>query len=285
MIQKFTLPLAFYDCSDACYRKADVQVTRAMRFAEGDTDHALLRSILSLHLRPRRQRTAPYPLKKLDVERLRSTVVRNELRAALRDGLEPSDDDSSLESKAQKLFTKIYEYSELVLKHPRRRHADWFDDNDQEIRRLLYERNVARQALLSGGSRGRYCKLKATAQRRLRGMKDTWWKVLAEEMETLFTSGDSKAFFAAMKLLYGPRGSTTGPIKSKDGQTLMTDRPAILERWQEYFSDLLNQTSSVDVGAVEEIPRFPVLPDLDKPPSLIEGNRSIPKHPVPMVFL
>ena len=29
----------------------DIQVTRAMRGAEGDTDHALLRSILSLHLR------------------------------------------------------------------------------------------------------------------------------------------------------------------------------------------------------------------------------------------
>ena len=73
------------------------------------------------------------PSKNLDVERLRSTVKRNELQVALHVGPEPPKDDSSIESKAKKLFTKVYECSEQILDHPRGRHKDWFDDNGIKI--------------------------------------------------------------------------------------------------------------------------------------------------------
>lgn len=62
---------------------------------------------------------------------------------------------------------------------------------------------------------------------------------------------------------------------SADGRTLIKDQEGLLERWNEYFSSLLNRPSAVDRAALNLIPQRPLREDLDNPPTLEEIMRAI----------
>ena len=47
--------------------------------------------------------------------------------------------------------TSVYEACEKVLGHWRRKHQDWFDENDSEIQLLLNAKSKALEAVLKGG--------------------------------------------------------------------------------------------------------------------------------------
>ena len=87
-----------------------------------------------------------------------------------------------------------------------KRNRDWFDENDSEIKRLLEERNSLHAATLNGKSselRGRYAELRATVQRRLRGMEEAWWVELAETMQMHADTGNQQEFYSTFKAAYG----------------------------------------------------------------------------------
>ena len=64
-------------------------------------------------------------------------------------------------------------------------------------------------------------------------------------------------------------------IRSKDGQTLYTDKKAISERWREHFTELLNCPSLVDEQAIDQMVQLPIITELDLQPSLDEVQRAI----------
>ena len=48
-----------------------------------------------------------------------------------------------------------------------------------------------------------------------------------------------KKFHDALKTIYGPKSSGATTLLSADGNTLLTDKKAILKRWAEHFSSVL----------------------------------------------
>ena len=60
-----------------------------------------------------------------------------------------------------------------------------------------------------------------------------------------------RAFYEALKVVYGPSHQIEAPLRSSDGSTLLTDKEAILQRWSENFEGLFSdrrtlQDSSLD---------------------------------------
>src|ERR1051325_2206433 len=137
-----------------------------------------------------------------------------------------------------------------------RRHQDWFDENDDEIMSLLDEKHKAHVAWLqdkSSASKAKYENLRSTLQGKLRAMCDKWWQNKATELQSYGDTHDMKNFYCALKAVYGPTKSTTAPVMGSDGKTLLTDRKQILERWAEHFSSVLNQQSSIDQAAFDNL--------------------------------
>nr|VZI32098.1 unnamed protein product [Spirometra erinaceieuropaei] len=112
-------------------------------------------------------------------------------------------------------------------------------------------------------------------QQRLRGMQDAWTARKAEEVQGYADHNEWKNFFSAIKAVYGPPTKGTAPLLSADGNTLLTEKTQILQRWAEHFRGVLNRPSVISDAAIERLPQMETNVDLDLPPSLQETIRAV----------
>ena len=105
-------------------------------------------------------------------------------------------------------------------------------------------------------------------------MENEWWVAIAGEMQSSMDTGDLHHFYSSLKTIYGPTRRSLCPVRSADGNTLISDRTGILQRWAEHFKALLNHTNPHDPAFLEEIPQLPPLLELDEIPSLAEVSKA-----------
>ena len=90
-----------------------------------------------------------------------------------------------------------------------RKHLDYFDEKDEEIQRLLEEKNQKHKAYLSDTSsvsnKAAYSNICMTVQTRPRDTQDSWLSSKADEIQSFADRKDMKIFFDALKTVYGPR--------------------------------------------------------------------------------
>ncbi|BHF75372.1 hypothetical protein SprV_0501846800 [Sparganum proliferum] len=110
----------------------DVLVTKAIAGADVWTDHRLVISKMRIHLQPRRT-----PSNEL-AQRLDNLPI-----AAVADA---AAENASVENRWSQLRDTIQSTALAVLGRARRKHQDWFDDNDVDIRNLLAEKNRLHKA-------------------------------------------------------------------------------------------------------------------------------------------
>ena len=95
-------------------------------------------------------------------------------------------------------------------------------------------------------------------------MQDHWWSNKADELQNLADRHDSR-FYEELKAVFGPSKSAAAPPRSDDGSTLLTDRAVIMERWNEYFKDLLNRPSNLSMESPAKIGQKPIQEHLETP--------------------
>ena len=159
-----------------------------------------------------------------------------------------------------------------------RKHQDWFDENDKEIRGLLEEKHQKHKAYLrntsSESSKTAYSNMCKTIQTTLRDMQDSWLRKKADEIQSFADRKDMKKFFDALDI-YGPQSSGTTPLLSADGTSLLTDKEAILKRWAEHLDGVLNRPSSINDEAINRLPQVECNSLLDELPTVSETVKAI----------
>nr|VZI07988.1 unnamed protein product [Spirometra erinaceieuropaei] len=156
-------------------------------------------------------------------------------------------------------------------------HRDWFDDNDATIRNLLAEKNCLHKAYVdhpTDATKTAFYRSRRQLQQRLREMQDAWTARKAEEIQGYADRNEWKNF-SAIKAVYGPPTKGTSPLLSADGNTLLTEKTQILQRWAEHFRGVLNRPSVISDAAIERLPQVETNVDLDLPPSLQETIRAV----------
>ena len=78
-----------------------------------------------------------------------------------------------------------------------------------------------------------------------------------------------------LKTVFGSSTSAASPLRSEDGSTLLTDRASIMQRWNEYFKDLLNRPSSVSMESLAKVQQKPIQEHLANPLTLFEVRAAI----------
>ena len=86
--------------------------------------------------------------------------------------------------------------------------------------------------------------------------------------------GDMRAFYEALKGVYGPSYQIQAPLRSSDGSTLLTDKEAILQRWSEHFQCILSDQRTVQELSLAKIPQVDVKLELDDPPTWKEIKKA-----------
>ena len=125
---------------------------------------------------------------------------------------------------------------------------DWLDDQDDAIQKLLQDKNMDRHVL----------------RRRIRELKNNWFRHRAEEAERYSQEKNHRDFYATLNTVYGPRSRTSHPVKSKDGE-LLTAPDMIKDRWVEHFRDLLNQPTDADLTIADGIDQLTVIESMSRP--------------------
>ena len=72
---------------------------------------------------------------------------------------------------------------------------------------------------------------KRTVQLELRHMQDDWYSRQADTIQGYADIKDIKSFNIAVKAVYDTTKSSSPPLHSADGKTLISDKGKILERW------------------------------------------------------
>ena len=126
----------------------------------------------------------------------------------------------------------MYSASLEVLGLPKRKHQDWFHENNTEVQLLIDQMHNSHKCWLSDNSsstkREAYKKCKGMVQKSLRQMKEAWWSAKATQLQDAANRKDAKAFYEGLQNVYGPNESGTSPVLSSDGEILHTDKTEIL---------------------------------------------------------
>ena len=147
-----------------------------------------------------------------------------------------------------------------TLGHLSRKHQDWFDENDDEIQRLLEKKHRLHKAhqddTCSVFKKAAYSNICKTVQTKLRDKQESWLRKKTEEIQSFADKKDMKKFHDALKNMYGPKSSGVTTLLSANGSTLLTDKEAILKRWAEHFNSVLNRPSSINEDAIDRLPQI-----------------------------
>ena len=101
---------------------------------------------------------------------------------------------------------KLYHVGVEQLGFQKKRHQDWFDENDVEIANIIAEKNSAHNNYICRPTRAskQKLKLKQQAQRFIREVKDKWWETNARDIQRYADEGRKQAFYESIKKVSGP---------------------------------------------------------------------------------
>tara|TARA_B110001454_G_scaffold15635_1_gene14033 strand:+ start:278 stop:3463 length:3186 start_codon:yes stop_codon:yes gene_type:complete len=260
--------------------RRDVLVTKSMCGADCYTDHKLLVSKLSLQLMPKRRPQGQKVAKKMDIAKLKEASTKDKFVKDLKNGLKdiktsPTDPEENWKN----LKNLIQTTAKDTLGPKKRRHQDWFDDNDPEIQALLDKKHKLHKDYLNEKSqrnKDHYNTARQSLETKLDLMRNNWLSNKADEIQLASDQNNSKQFYDALKAIYGPQSSgSSSPLLTIDGSKLLTEKQEIRDRWAEHSDSVLNRPSSIKDSAIEQLPQVVVNKSLDTLPSTSEVRIAI----------
>ena len=186
--------------------RQDVRATKTICGANCWTDHRLVVSKLNLRIQPARRPQGKKVPKRLDVSKLKQGSKRQALINDICSQLDAMEFHSDDPEENWTVFRDTVHSSAMDSLGPVSR-QDWFDENDEEIQRLLKEKHThthahtqkknkknkkkkkKHKAYLSDTSsvsnKAAYSNICKTVQTRLRDMQDSWLSSKADEIHPL----------------------------------------------------------------------------------------------------
>ena len=169
-----------------------------------------VRARVSLTTQRPHRKSAPKPPRRLDTARLKDPVTQQLLSAKIKYALEraPLEEGTQIDRMWGATRDAIYKASFDSVGTTKRRHQDWFDENDQHIQNLLENKRTLHQMTLTPNAseedKSRYRDACHEVQAKLRVMKDEWWDAKATEVQGFADRHEEKEFYSALKEVYGP---------------------------------------------------------------------------------
>ena len=156
----------------------------------------------------------------------------------------------------------------------RRKHQEWFDENDVQMVSILSDLQQKHLDWLSDklnqAKKESYQHVKSAAQAKIRRMKEEWWKEKARLMQSAANKNDLRTFYNELKAIHGPCFNGMLAVHSSDGRIILNDPTRIIERWAEHFEQLLNRPSHIANAVLDDLPSRPTLKCLSLPITLDE---------------
>ena len=252
---------------------ADICNVKVLRSAECGTDHKLVRGKFKFCIRKKVRMEGVKVPKRIDVSKLMQDDICKQFQARL--------DQVNLEESWDQFKNNMYTVGAETLGFKQRKHQDWFDDNNLEIKELLDEKHRQHLLVLNASAadkkvaQEKFKKTRAVLQSKLRDMKNAWWTKLSNDIQSAYDTNNSKVFYDLLGKAYGPSSSSITPLKSLDGKSLAKNPTDIMSRWTEHFGKLFFNPSEVDDDVINSLPQLDFILDMDKLPTFSEVEDAI----------
>ena len=246
---------------------------RSHRGADIGSDHYLVRGYLQVKLQSVEKQTktcARVP----DIDRLRDKSRVPEYNEGLRSHFMAAPiADKSLE-ESWSMFREGVDGVSMDVLGPRgkRRRENHFST---ETKKLLEERGkVKRKDPTSDVNRSEYSRLNKQVKKQCKIDDNKWAGRVADELEVAASRGQQREVWQKIKILSKRRTNPCKAVKDLSGKPIAEPAAQRL-RWQEHFSDLLNNSPSdeldlTDLDSFEKEPSFDYLSEEDGPPTMFE---------------
>ncbi|KAL4703518.1 hypothetical protein ACJJTC_018102 [Scirpophaga incertulas] len=180
---------------------------------------------MRLIYKPPRRMEHRVPARLAFAKLIHSEDTQQELDAGFGAAVSTADDNLATDAKWQNYADILHRVAQQVVGKPQKKNQDWFDESDSEIRRL-----VERSRLALGGAIDARHRTSIQRDLKIRGVKDSWWRHKAEELQWLADTSQTAKFFEGLKCVYGLRTKKTSPVYSRDKTKRLTDPAEVLLR-------------------------------------------------------
>lgn len=224
---------------------SDILQVDSCRGADSDSDHYLVRIKYRQRIAIYRGAKKSKALPRYDEEKFKtegSTVNRYQMMMdAQFQGKDAEWREEDIEGKSRIITEVLHSTAQEVLGEKKKtERAGWFDD---ECRKKVRERNEARKRMLNRKTRTNteeYKQKRREADRECRLKKREFERNWIAEMEEQNKNKEIRKFYLGVKDVRKGFQPRTVFCKDKQGN-LIGGKDGILDRWTEYFSELLNQ--------------------------------------------
>ncbi|XP_038073007.1 uncharacterized protein LOC119741328 [Patiria miniata] len=242
----------------------EVLHTRAIRSADGDTDHCLVLCKIRTFLK-KLHKSQQAGRKRIDREGVKNPEkVNSFLKAVSESGGEDWEDISSI----------VYEQALRHFGSQPRNGKDWFT---KDLLPLVEDKRKALLRYREVSTRSNFARLKTARQnlhRETRKCANQYWLDLCQKIQVSADTGNLREMYDGIKTAIGPTRRKVAPLRDLQGN-LLTDTDQQLQRWTEHYSALYGSEPVIDLEEIDQPPDLPCLSELDPVPTVEELLRSI----------
>ncbi|CAM4548289.1 unnamed protein product [Leuciscus chuanchicus] len=259
--------------------RSSLQDVRVMHGADCGSDHYMVRA--KVRLRLKRPPTSLKHGKKPNVALLQDPKVCEAFQIDLQNRFntisfadENGDPETSVDRAMNELTELISDCTSAVCPPSKRRSKPWITG---ETLALIEQRKKNKLA-----NQDEYRRLHKIIRKRLKKERAAYWEELAEEMETAANRKEFRTLYSTIWRLARKNKPLVNNIKDSTGKFLRSNEER-LNRWKEYFQDLLNhpalQGPTADPDPVEDLSTYvddlePSLPELRVAIKSLKNNKA-----------
>ncbi|KAL1447535.1 hypothetical protein WDU94_013872, partial [Cyamophila willieti] len=257
--------------------KSRVLRCRAMRGAQCDTDHQLLRAVIKARVKPLFHKKKNTHLA-YNLDKLTDNSTRHNFEEMIRNNanIENNSHSTSVEDTWTTIKSAYQNSASRVLGKKETTTTDWFDECDVRIEEELAKKKETHQRyLLAPTERNKkaYQEARSKCQREVRRMKDEWWNKRMTVLQDFMNKGDMYNLYKGISAMVGPIKKPLNIIEDELGAPIKIKEKR-LERWRKHFEGVYNQETNVNLENIVVEPMTSNIPD-DGPPSEIEIDKAI----------
>ncbi|CAF3323508.1 unnamed protein product [Rotaria sp. Silwood2] len=247
--------------------RSSIEDCRMYRRAAGaiGTDHHLMRVKIKLHLKCRRKKQQ-VKRTKLDYTKFKNAKTLEMFQEDLSKTLSDAKDKNITIDDKYSLFVECLKgNAEKHFKLDNRKNGkrkEWLTD---EILKIIDQKSLAfvnwqnhRGTKSETIYRNKYKRLRKLVKTKIDARQVEYWDEICEEIEKSVKLNDpATAFSIIRRLRGGSKGVENIPIRDRNGKLLVNSEDR-LERWCEFFEELLNVPQAVNPDLINEIPILPL---------------------------
>ena len=229
--------------------KHSLQDVIVRRGADCNSDHHLL--VAKVRLKLKAQKEYSRGKKKINIDQLQKNDIKEKFKTELRNrfailqgkAVEINNNEPTLEKKWENIKTVYNETAKKVLGFNNKQRKKWIRDDTwkkiEDRRQIKAKINNARSERLKEQLQTKYSVKNKEVKKSARQDRKVYYEELASEAEEAARRREIGTVYKITKELAGKGRADDGPIKSKAGERLTTERQQ-MERWIEHFKEVLN---------------------------------------------